>query len=187
MVRPFEPTPEQSAAVAEIRRTREARAAQLLGIEARVRAQVAEEKKTLDMNYARAIRKALSMGVAKNYIGSVGMGTRDPHTVNNWLAKTEDAAPTAFEVFMDQGAGMVRVDYPGFPTSSTAEDYPHALSGVVLRDESAPNGWVVVDDPTDQPYGDHVLPGFLRWEITEVPRGVPGSLTSLLDAWVESR
>lgn len=161
--------------------------------EEQLRQKMREEFEAIELDYALAIRRARDLNATVSSIGRA-MGTSDPHTVKRWLGRTERLVaqrtqqPGEAEVFSWQDAkeGIVRVRYGAFPTTFTdAEDYPDTLEGVVKIDSSARNGWAVLEDAGTKETDLGPLPGFLTVEIEQVPTDRYGSLTGMLNHWVE--
>jgi len=158
-------------------------------LELKIREQVREELAALEMAYAITIRRARALEIPKSSIGSLGMGTSDPHTVDRWLQKTNrmvfepGAIPVTGFSWLKKEEGTVRVHFENFPTSITAEDYPAVLDGVARRDEQARNGWAVQSDPGTLEVTQGVLRGWFSVEIEDVPLTQPNSLTSMLTEW----
>jgi hypothetical protein len=159
--------------------------------EQRVRAEVQAAKLAAELDEAFAVRRAFEAGIPKLRIGQEGLGTRDFATVTRVLDKTKrmqldpSASETPSDVFewADREAGEVKVHYRNFPTTATDEHYAEIIEGVVRQSDTARNGWEVVKDIGDVSTGFGTLPGWLTFEINDVDKTTPFSLTGMLDEW----
>jgi hypothetical protein len=186
----------QLASLANIRKAKRNLTDARADAEARIRQAMAEELGLLESAYALEIRHARNLGVPISTIGTEGMGSRDPYTVRRWLEKTADleetrevspdlSAPAGVFKWVDDGKA-VDVEFEGFPTTINADDYPQVLTGRVKRSKKAANGWEVVTDPGTTETAAGPLVGWFTIEVTDIPKGAPGSLTAMLDAWAEA-
>ena len=159
-----------------------------LELEAELRKKMEDELAKLQLAQAISVRRAVELGVPKTRITAEGLGKRNPHIVYDLLRITErleragDVARQGFS-WHDKAAGVVRVRIEGFPTRSTAPDYPSVLDGLI--DVSA-EPWTVVHDESDAETELGTIPGFLRWEMEDAQShiGDEASLTSMLARWL---
>ena len=179
-------TPAQTV---QINRVREGRVALQDGratIEAEIRAELAQKLAALELNYALAIRKARELGVPKARIGVEGMGTKDPGTVNRWLARTEGLmiAQTSDDTIRWLAQGQsIRLHNFAMVDPWGEIDLP-PLTGVVdidplgADDSKRRSGFIVTADQT--PAGE------LTAMIQERSAKIEGSLPNLLNQWIEA-
>jgi hypothetical protein len=210
-------TPAQSAAIEAVSKVdlayREAR----LTAEKRARDIVRRELEGVEIQRAQAVYHAHSLNVPKAQIAREGLHTSNRGQVDGILQRfavlaplvpvapssvplphaqpapgavpqyTAPLAPPAPFEWVDRAREVVRVHVRNFPTVSKREGFPETLEGVVQRDEVARSGWVVLEDPTDEPTPFGPIAGFLRDEIDrnwfpgEEPEG--SHLPSVLEAW----
>lgn len=185
-------SPAQAAAVNEVKTTskhlREGKAEAAIKYE-RLRK---EEVAALELAQALAVRRAAELGVPKTRIGIEGLGTTNPSAANRILDRTKRMVvelvenPIGVFEWDDKVKRIVRVNFENYPTTSIAPEYPTVLSGLVTPDESQRNGWRVIVDDGDVETDFGKLPGFLHWEIEDVPAASPGSITQPLNEWIEA-
>lgn len=134
----------------------------------------------------KAVRRAYDAKISMTRIANEGMDYANPFWVRESLRRTGGSTGSSrarrdVNTFHLLPSGDVAVRLMSYPTTSLAPEYPSVLAGVVRPDESAPNGWLVIEDATDQPG----LPGFLHWEVER--RNMGGShLANELTAWAQS-
>ncbi|HET8868390.1 MAG TPA: hypothetical protein VFM87_08675 [Agrococcus sp.] len=180
---PVEMTPERVQRRAEVarayaeyeaKRDRERLALQR-EIGAQVDARSAEELGAL----RQAIRAALNAGLPKSQLQVHDvLGSADQGKVNRIMGgkvKRQRTPQPSLEWLED---GAARVMIPGYPTTSLADDYPEALSGVVRRDGRVAGGWAVEVDDTDEPG----VPGHLRWEFEHEPAAIGETIERLAES-----
>lgn len=148
-------------------------------IEARIRAALKEELNVVELDLAMEIRKACELGVPISVIAIDGMGVLDRGTVYRWLKRTEDMetssieAPEAFNAFAwaNDEHTEIQVRFIGFPTTATADDYPKILEGTVSYglDVDGELTFSIVEDPMTETHENGVLPGWLTFELEDVP------------------
>lgn len=137
-------------------------------------------RKMLGLTGAGAVYEALERVQARlnggQKVEAPGFGT---------VATMDGTARPQFSLRED---GNVDVEYRGFQTSFTSDDYPEVLCGVVEFDPSAPNNWRVLVDEDDRPnerFPEHPTPGYLRVEVDKIPRGDEVVFSDLISKWWE--
>jgi hypothetical protein len=196
-------TPDQQDAIDRARRLRLAEVEQRDTVEREIAQLRKDRLSRIETGIEDAIEHAVNLDVSKLRIAREVFNHKTATEVYRTLERVKarrdrgDVAGSDFasttragvrhDYFKLDEDGRVIVTYPGFPTQSTAPDYPAVLSGIVVRDETEPNNWRVIEDDSDETDArNYVTPGHLRWELDRFARPGDVLFSDLLSKWWEA-